>query len=177
MIWPVRGRPESVDYIRDKRGYKRAPLFHCLKFRYTSAPFYFRTIAQLRGKREEKKKKLLQTVNKIPRTNRQSGFKCTMGRRPLTFLTNNSSVLPFQGFCYRKKEWRLNCFHRKMRRFPLFLQVPWLNTWEHILRLFEMGVGNGFLVLQFCLIKVFSNPAICVVLYLPMFTKLLILNQ
>ena len=103
VIWPVRGRPESVDYIRDKRGYKRAPLFHCLKFRYTSAPFYFRTIAQLRGKREEKKKKLLQTVNKIPRTNRQSGFKCTMGRRPLTFLTNNSSVLPFQGFCYRKK--------------------------------------------------------------------------
>ena len=120
VIWPVRGRPESVDYIRDKRGYKRAPLFHCLKFRYTSAPFYFRTIAQLRGKREEKKKKLLQTVNKIPRTNRQSGFKCTMGRRPLTFLTNNSSVLPFQGFCYRKKEWRLNCFHRKMRRFPSF---------------------------------------------------------
>ena len=103
VIWLVRGRPESVDYIRDKRSYKRAPLFHCLKFRYTSAPFYFRTIAQLRGKREEKKRKLLQTVNKIPRTNRQSGFKCTMGRRPLTFLTNNSSVLPFQGFCYRKK--------------------------------------------------------------------------
>ena len=64
VIWLVRGRPESVDYIRDKRSYKRAPLFHCLKFRYTSAPFYFRTIAQLRGKREEKKKNFYKPLTK-----------------------------------------------------------------------------------------------------------------
>ena len=103
VIWPVRGRPESVDYIRDKRGYKRAPLFHCLKFRYTSAPFYFRTIAQLRGKREEKKKNFYKPLTKYREQTGRVASSAQWEEGPWLFWQITALCCLFKDFATEKK--------------------------------------------------------------------------